>query len=150
MEKLRTYDLFMTHAWRFHDDWTNFGKLLDDNTGGSWRNFSLPWHDPAMSANTEVGGQFIRDFLEKQIIPVHCVVLLTGVYEIKSARRWFDMEVEFAKKHHKPLIGIPSIGQNDVSDEVSLLCDECSEWNAVKFLAAIDRVRELPKYNGAS
>lgn len=147
MEKLKYYDIFLTHAWRFHDDWTKFSELIDKTPGIAWRNFSLPWHDPAMNPNTEVGGRFIRDFLESQIIPVHGVVLLTGVYEIKSARRWFDMEVEMARKHNKPLIGIPAIGEKTVPDEVSSLCDTCCEWDAMELLAAIDRVRELPKYS---
>lgn len=147
MEKLKSYDIFLTHAWRFHDDWTKFSELMDNTPGIVWRNFSLPWHDPAMNANTEVGGRFIRDFLESQIIPVHGVVLLTGVYAINSARRWFDMEVEMARKHNKPLIGIPAIGEKIVPDEVSNLCDACCEWDATQLLATIDRVREIPKYS---
>lgn len=147
MEKLKSYDIFLTHAWRFHDDWKKFSELLDGTSGVAWRNFSLPWHDPAMNPNTEVGGRFIRNFLESQIIPVHSVVLLSGVYKINSARRWFDMEVEMARKHNKPLIGIPVLGESIVPDEVSVLCDECCDWDAVQLLAAIDRVRELPKYS---
>ena len=147
MEQLKSYDIFITHAWRFHDDWTKFSELMDNTSGIVWRNFSLPWHDPAMNANTEVGGRFIRDFLESQIIPVHGVVLLTGVYAINSARRWFDMEVEMARKHNKPLIGIPAIGEKLVPDEVSRLCDACCEWDAMQLLATIDKVRESPKYS---
>lgn len=148
MQKMRTlkcYDLFLTHAWRFHDDWMKFSELLDKTSGIAWRNFSLPWHDPAMTASTEVGGRFIRDFLERQIIPVHGVVLLSGVYAINSARRWFDMEIEMARNHNKPLIGIPAVGEKVVPDEVSSLCDACCEWDAVQLLATIDQVRERAK-----
>jgi len=100
-----------------------------------------------MNANTEVGGHFIRNFLESQIIPVHSVVLLSGVYAINSARRWFDMEVEMARKHNKPLLGIPAFGEKTVPDEVSSLCDACCGWDAVQLLATIDQVREIPKYS---
>jgi len=147
MMKLECYDIFLTHAWRFHDDWVRFAEILDKSPGVVWRNFSLPWHDPAMNANTEVGGRFIRDFLETQIIPVHAVVLLAGVYSIASARRWFDLEVEMARKHNKPLIGVPAIGQEKVPDEVASLCDACCDWDAGQLLSAIDGVRALPKYS---
>jgi hypothetical protein len=147
MKPLKSYDIFLTHAWRFHDDWTKFSRLMDNTPGIVWRNFSLPWHDPAMNANTEVGGHFIRNFLESQIIPVHSVVLLSGVYAINSARRWFDMEVEMARKHNKPLLGIPAFGEKTVPDEVSSLCDACCGWDAVQLLATIDQVREIPKYS---
>jgi len=147
MKKPKCYDIFLTHAWRFHDDWTKFSELLDKTPGVVWRNFSLPWHDPAMNANTEIGGRFIRDFLETQIIPVHAVVLLAGVHSIASARRWFDMEVEMARKHNKPLIGIPVIGETSVPDEVANLCDACCDWDAMKLLDKIDQVRGLHKYS---
>lgn len=147
MEKTKNLDVFMTHAWRFHADWTQFSELMDKMPGIAWRNFSLPWHDPAMDPNTEVGGRFIRDFLESQIIPVHVVVLLAGVYEIKSARRWFDMEVEMARKHNKPILGMPAIGKETVPEEVRALCDASSEWDGIRIIAAIDAVRALPKYS---
>jgi hypothetical protein len=147
MQKLTCYDIFLTHAWRFHDDWTRFSELLDACHGVSWRNFSLPWHDPAMNANTEVGGKFIRNFLETQIIPVHAVVLLSGVHAIVSARRWFDMEVEMARKHNKPLIGVPAVGENSVPEEIGDLCDVCCEWDAKKLFEAVDYCRSLSQYS---
>ena len=75
---------------------------MDKIPGLLWRNFSLPSHDPAISPNTEAGGRFIRSSLESQIIPVHVVVLLAGVYEIRSARLWVDMEVEMESLVVKP------------------------------------------------
>lgn len=141
------YDLFLTHAWRFHDDWTRFSGLMDEKPVLTWRNFSLPWHDPAMDPNTEVGGRFIRNFLESQIIPVHVVVLLAGVYEIKSARRWIDMEVEMARKHRKPVIGIPAIGQDAMPEEVSVLCDASSKWDRAQFIATVQDVRSRPSFS---
>jgi hypothetical protein len=143
MDTTKKYDIFVTHAWRFHEDWTKFSELMDKIPGVAWRNFSLPWHDPAMSPNTEVGGRFIRSFLEGQIIPVHVVVLLAGVYEIRSARRWVDMEVEMARKHSKPIIGIPAINKETVPDEVSALCDASSGWDGARLIATISELRSL-------
>lgn len=146
MDKAKNLDIFMTHAWRFHADWTQFSELMDKMPGLAWRNFSLPWHDPAMDPNTDVGGRFIREFLESQIIPAHVVVLLAGVYEIRSARRWFDMEVEMARKHNKPILGLPAIGKETLPEEVRELCDAESDWNGARIIATIDELRVLPKY----
>ncbi|WHZ28785.1 MAG: hypothetical protein OJF51_003583 [Nitrospira sp.] len=146
MGNSRNYDLFVTHAWRFHEDWTKFTDFMDKIPGILWRNFSLPWHDPAISPNTEVGGRFIRSSLESQIIPVHVVVLLAGVYEIRSARLWVDMEVEMAKKHNKPIIAMPAINKDSIPDELVTLCDASSGWDAARLIATIDEVRSLPKY----
>ncbi|MBL8074920.1 MAG: TIR domain-containing protein [Nitrospira sp.] len=142
----RNYDLFVTHAWRFHEDWTKFTELMDKVPGILWRNFSLPWHDPAISPNTEAGGRFIRSSLESQIIPVHVVVLLAGVYETRSARVWVDMEVEMARKHRKPIIGMPPINKESIPDGLLALCDASSTWEATRLIAVIDEVRSLPTY----
>jgi len=147
MEKPRHYDIFTTHAWRFHEDWTRFSELMDKMPGLVWRNFSLPWHDPAISPNTKAGGRFIRSFLETQIIPVHVVVLLAGVYEIRSARRWVDIEIEMARKHNKPIIGLPAINKQVIPGEVVLLCDASSGWDGAQIIATIDEVRARSKYS---
>lgn len=139
------YDLFITHAWRYHEDWTRLSEMLDRLPGLAWRNFSLPWHDPAMDPNTEVGGRFIRDFLETQIIPVHGVILLSGVYAIKSARRWLDFEVETARKYNKPIIGVPAPGAATVPDEVVALCDAAVTWDAAAIISALDEARNQRK-----
>ncbi len=145
MTARKMYDLFITHAWRYHDDWTRLSGMLDQLPGLAWRNFSLPWHDPAMDPNSEVGGRFIRDFLETQIIPVHGVILLSGVYAIKSARRWLDFEVELARRLGKPIIGVPALGAVTVPDEVRALCDVVVGWDAAAIIAALNEIQNRPK-----
>ena len=141
MTPLKTYDLFLTHAWRYHEDWTRISDMLDGLAGISWRNFSVPWHDPAMDPNSSVGGKFIRDVLETQIIPVHGVILLSGVYAVNSARRWVELEIEMARKLNKPVIGVPAIECNEVPESVRSFCDACVGWDAQAVIDALDGVR---------
>lgn len=130
-------DIFITHAWRYHDDWTKVCALLDGAPGFKWRNFSLPWHDPAMDTNSEVGKKFIYDALETQIIPVHAVVLLAGVYAIKSAQRWLDLEMEFARQHHKLIVGLPALGESAVPLSLSASCDKVAVWDSTSLVSAL-------------
>lgn len=146
MAKTPMYDIFITHAWRYHEDWSKISEMLDSLMGTSWRNFSLPWHDPAMDPNSEVGGKFIRDFLETQIIPVRGVIFLSGVYAVKSARRWLDLELEMARKHNKPVIGLPAIGATTVTPELAGLCDRCVGWDAALVIQALDEFSKDPKF----
>ena len=138
MKSQKSYDLFVTHAWRFHDDWSHFSDLMDQDKGVVWRNFSLPWHDPAMKPSTELGGQFIRNNLESQIIPAQVVILLAGVYSINSARKWLDLEIDFARKHDKPILGLPPIGEASVPEEAEVKCDTCVSWDMGKIIDAIE------------
>ncbi|MGD9536745.1 MAG: TIR domain-containing protein [Alphaproteobacteria bacterium] len=136
----RTYDLFITHAWRYHDDWTRMGELLDAAPGLVWRNFSLPWHDPAMDANTEIGGRFIRQWLESQIVPANGIIFLAGVYEVNSTRKWLDLELELAHKHGKPSIAVPKSSGGEIPPDVAERVSATCPWDAVTIIATLDRL----------
>ena len=135
-----SHDLFITHAWRYHDDWTRVSDLLD-RAGIRWRNFSVPWHDPAMSANSRTGGEFIRSWLESQIIPVHGVIFLDSVYAVSSACKWLDLELEMARKHGKPVVALPPHGQTEVSETVRRRVDAVVPWDAGEIIGAFARLR---------
>jgi hypothetical protein len=135
------YDLFITHAWRYHDDWKRMVDLLNTNGIRSWRNFSLPWYDPALDARTQEGGRIVRWNLESQIIPSRAVILLSSVYERPGARKWLDFEIEAARKHVKPIIAVPAWGQTRVPTEVAELADVVVDWNLAALLDAIQQTR---------
>lgn len=139
-KKLASYDIFITHSWRYHEDWLRMGELLDGMSDLSWRNFSVPWHDPAMKPSTELGNQFICDNLENQIIPAHGVILLTGVYAVNSCRKWLDFELELARKYKKGVVGVAPYGATAFPMEMRPLCDRAVEWNAGKIIDAIDEL----------
>jgi len=125
-----TFDLFISHAWRFHSDWVAFSDLLDRDVNFGWRNFSLPWHDPAFNPNTESGRLRLTANLESQIIPVHSVILLSGVFSIMSAKKWCLNSIELAKKHQKPIIGVVSENHVGVFDEVSSEFSASCDFNS--------------------
>jgi len=93
---------------------------------------------------------FIRNFLETQIIPVDGVILLAGVYKINSARHWVNLEVDMARKHNKPVIGVPAIGEATVADEVKSLCEAIVGWDATALIATLDEIRSLRKESGVA
>ena len=148
MNSPKCYDLFVTHAWRFHDDWSQFADLMDQGEGVEWRNFSLPWHDPAIKPSTELGGRFIRNNLECQIIPAQVVILLAGVYSINSARKWLDLEIEFARKHEKPILGMPAFGEDAVPEDVEVKCNTCVSWDIGKIKDTIGYLSEIRETKG--
>jgi hypothetical protein len=135
-----TYDVFITHSWRFHDDWKRIGALLDGVDGFKWRNFSVPWYDPAMDPNTTVGDKFVHDWLESQIIPCHVFIFLESVYAINSARNWVKEEVELARTHGLPVIGLPTFGAADLGDPLKEMVDCVSQWDAASIVEKIKEV----------
>lgn len=136
----KTYDIFITHAWRYHGEWMEMSRLMEAAMGQFWRNFSVPWHDPAMDPNTEIGGKFIRNWLETQIMPVNGVILLSGVYKVKSTQKWLGLEVEFARKHHKPVIVVPPHLEGEIPEEVADMADAVCTWDADAIITKINQL----------
>lgn len=133
---LKNYDIFITHAWRNHEDWVRMGELLDNCVEINWRNFSVPWHDPAMTPNSEIGHKYIMNCLENQIIPVHGFILLTGLYAVKSCQKWLDIEIQMARKHKKPVVKVPPFGKDSVPEKMSMLYGQSASWNASEIVSA--------------
>jgi hypothetical protein len=136
----RIYDIFISHAWRYHEDWMLLSKLFDAEKKIRWRNFSVPWYDPALDPNTELGARAIRSWIEGQIRPVFGFVLLDSVYAVKSARKWLGLEVELARVHGKPIVALPAHGQSTVSQDAMALADEATTWDVEAMLAAFERL----------
>lgn len=134
----RIYDLFITHAWRYHDDWTRVGEMFDKLLGNSWRNFSVPWYDPALDPNTEVGKRLVHRWLEQQIVPTCGVIILSSVYENKSAQKWSVLEVELARKYQKLVVGLPTFGAAHMAPEAAALVDVQCPWDAKQIIAALN------------
>jgi hypothetical protein len=134
------YDIFITHAWRYHDDWTQLSNLFDAEKSIKWRNFSVPWYDPAFDPNTELGARSIRSWIDGQIRPVVGTVLLDGVYAVKSTRKWLELEVELSRAHKKPVVVLPAHGTTTVSPEASSLADAAVEWDALQIIKVLEKL----------
>jgi len=136
-----TYDIFLVHAWRYHPDWKRMVDLLNADNRRGWRNFSLPWYDPALDPRTEKGGQVVRLQLETQIIPAHAVLFLAGIWREPGTHKWLEFELEMARKHAKPIFALPAWGETEVTDEIRGYADAVIEWNARSVLTAMDQHR---------
>jgi hypothetical protein len=128
VELYMTYDVFISHAWRYHDSWSQMVDLLDEQNDFPWRNFSMPWHDPAMSPHTENGSVHIHNCLENQIKPVDVVIILADVYAVKSNRKWLEFELNLARKYNKPVVGILPFDGREFHDFDDLL-DKVVSWD---------------------
>ncbi len=53
--------------------------MFDKFLGDSWRNFSVPWYDPALDANTEVGKRLLHRWLVgSRNLWVQCLIQALG------------------------------------------------------------------------
>jgi|694.fasta_scaffold120627_2 hypothetical protein len=99
-------DIFISHCWRFHSEWENFSKTLDEIYKENWRNFSLPWHDPALSPSNKFGMEILLNNLKTQIQPASLVIFLSSLFETESNLKWLEIEMKYALEMDKSIVGI--------------------------------------------
>jgi hypothetical protein len=133
MPALKTYDLFLSHMWRKSEnsEYYRLEQLLKDTNNFSWRNYSVPEHDP-LGTKTD---KELRDALDRQIKPINCFVIISGMYV--NHRKWIQEEIDIAKKYNKPIIGVIPQGQERVPVEVQNAASEMVRWNTDSIVTAI-------------
>lgn len=135
MPNLKTYDLFISHAWKYGDDYNGLVSLLNGANNFKWRNYSVPEHDPVIDPNTDVGKKQLTDALDRQIRPVNCVLVISGMYV--NYKYWIQKEIEIAQKYNKPIVGVIPWGAERVPSEVQNVAKEMVRWNTDSIVTAI-------------
>lgn len=134
MPLLKTYDLFISHAWKYNNEYYNLTELLKECNYFKFRNYSVPEHDPIeFKTKMELSNQ-----LEEQIRQSSVVLLISGMYV--KYRPWIKKEIEFAKKYNKPIIAIIRRGAVKIPTEVELNATKIVGWNTASIVSAIREV----------
>ena len=101
---MKTYNLFISHSWRYSDQYDRLVNLLNQRRYFSFRNYSVPPDDPIQGAG---GDAQLRRAIRNHMVPCHVVLILAGVYATYS--KWIDIEIDLAKEgftNPKPIIAI--------------------------------------------
>ncbi len=131
MPSLKTYDLFISHAWTYNDEYHRLVAMLNEAPNFSWRNYSVPDHDPLEARTTGA----LAAALERQIRPVNAVLILAGMYV--NHREWLQAEIEMAQGYSKPIIGIIPRGAERVPALVQNASVVDVNWNTDSIVGAI-------------
>jgi hypothetical protein len=135
MPDLKTYDLFTSHAWSYSTDYYNLENMLNNANYFYWRNYSVPQHDPAIDPNTSAGQRVLTAALDRQIKPVNCVLIISGMYATYSD--WIMKEIKIAGSYSKPIIGLIPRGQERTPTYVQNNASIMVGWNTDSIVNAI-------------
>lgn len=131
MPALKTYDLFISHAWTHNAEYDRLVKMLNDAPNFKWRNYSVTKQDP-LDVNNDAK---LTAALKRQIRPVNCVLILAGMYV--NHRKWIKKEIAIAQDLNKPIVGIKPWGQQRTPVEVQDAADIMVGWNTSSIVKAI-------------
>lgn len=128
MPPLKIYDLFISHAWNYNDEYYKMVNNLDSVPNFKWRNYSVPEHDPLPNSKLE-------ERLYNQIRPVNAAIILSGMYVAHSD--WILKEIAIAQSMKKPIIGVRPWGQQMVPQAVQSAATVMVGWNIDSIIGAI-------------
>ena len=137
MPNLKTYDLFISHAWCYGDDYDRLVKLLNNANNFRYRNYSAPSDKPLHNLDgTDVLTTLaIRLAIGRKIEPVNCVLVISGMYY--NNRKWMQYELEEASRLGKPIIAIKPWGNTRMPTEVAEYATVTVGWNTDSIVTAI-------------
>lgn len=135
MPRLKTYDLFLSHAWKYNRHYYNLVEMLKGASNFYFRNYSVPSHDPVIDPNTIIGKKKLINLLDKQVRPVNCVLIIGGMYAAHS--EWIKNEIQLAQRYNKPIIGVYTWGQERMPKIIQNSAIEIVKWNTSSIVSAV-------------
>jgi len=129
---MQTYHLFISHSWSYAHAHDNLVRLLNAKPGFTYKNFSVPTHNPILDARTD---QELGQAIENKIRPCSAVLIMAGMYSTYS--KWINKEIEIAKRMGKVIIAIKPFGAERISTVVRNAAHAECAWNTNSIVSAI-------------
>lgn len=137
MPSLKTYDIFISHAWKYGEQYTDLMDLLEKAPNFNFRNYSAPSDNPLKNLNnTDVKNKSeITSAIKRKIKPVNAVVVISGMYA--NNREWMEKEIEIAQEYNKPIIALKPWGNTNIPTYIQNVSDVIVAWNTSSIVGAI-------------
>ena len=90
---MKTYNLLISHSWRYGDHYDRLYGLLRARRYFAFRDYSVPQNDPVHDAAND---SQLRRAIRNQMTPCHVELILAGVYA--SYSKWINIEIELARE----------------------------------------------------
>ncbi len=136
MPELKDYKLFISHAWKYGDDYKRLTDLLDNASYFSYYNYSAPKEKPLNLPNTTRDlSKEIAEQLENKIKLSQCVLIISGMYY--NYKEWMQFEIDTAIKYNKPIISIIPWGNTNTPIELQNISKIQVGWNTSSIVEAI-------------
>ena len=108
------------------------GNSLGAKPDFSFKNFSVPPHNPIMGAQTD---KQLEEAIENKIRPCSAVLIMAGMYSTYS--KWINKEIEIARRMGKVIIAIKPFGAERISTVVRNAAHAECAWNTKSIISAI-------------
>lgn len=133
MLRMDTHDVFISHAWTYNDSYYRLVGLLDADPDFTWRNHSVPEHDPLLGGSAWA----LERQLDAQVSRARVMLVIAGMYV--NHREWIQKEIEMAQRKGIPIIGIEPWGSQVVPAQLRFAAAEMVGWRTKSIVDAVRR-----------
>lgn len=133
-----TYNIFISHAWKYSEHYNKVVTWLNEAQAEgqfTWKNYSVPEHNPLIDPNTSAGKTTLKKELKEQISPASKVIVLARMYAAHSD--WIEFEINTAVDKNKYIIGVKPWSQERIPNIVTNNSDVMVGWNKKSIIDAI-------------
>ena len=138
MPALYDYRIFISHAWRYGDEYNRLVNLLDASPWFSYYNYSAPKEKPLALSSPHASYHEIAQAITAKIQRAQVVLVIGGMYTLYHD--WMKYEVDEALRMGKPIIVIMPWGSSYIPVDLRAKASKVVGWNATSIVSAI---REL-------
>ena len=132
MQQSKRYNIFISHAWSYGEDYDHLVDLLDNAPNFLYKNYSAPEDKPLVSSNSYVSEIKLKKEIDNKIRYAQCVLIIGGMY---AKRAWMKYELESARSMNKPIIVFAPRGQERIPAELRIY--PIVYWNTNSIINAI-------------
>lgn len=137
MPYLRNYNIFISHAWKYGDEYERLVDLLNNANYFSYKNYSAPEEHPLknLDGSPVQTKQEVMDAIDRKIKNSQIVLVISGMYA--NNREWMQYEIDTAVCMGKPIIAVKPWGNTRTPKYVENMADETVGWNTDSIVRAI-------------
>lgn len=137
MPYLYPYRIFISHAWRYGDEYTRLVNLLDRANNFKYYNYSAPAEKPLFPIGTPLTNNKIAMKITDKISLAQVTIVIGGMYV--AYRDWMQYEIDESKRMGKPIIGLYPFGHTNMPSYLFQNSNIIAHWNTDSIVSAIRR-----------
>ena len=138
MPDLKTYNIFISHAWKYGENYDRLIKLLDDAPNFYYRNYSSPKDKLFIPPYMYDLNDTIKNKIVSKIRRANCVLFISGMFALY--KNLMLVEIEIALELEKPIICIKPSDDQVIPPTIYNAADEIVDWDTSSI---VDAIRKL-------
>ena len=138
MPNLYDYRIFISHAWKYGEEYMRLVQLLDQAPYFHYYNYSAPKERPLELTSEWASKSEIQRAISNKIGKSQIELVLGGMYA--DYHDWMQYEVDEAKRMGKPILLIKPWGQTMIPRYLQDVADDIVGWNTDSIVSAFRRL----------